>query len=355
MIKRQPTLQDVAAEACVSPQTVTRVLNNPTLVSERTRLKVLGAMNRLNYVPNRSAQALAGKLTPTLGMVSTSLAFHATSQIASFVKKYAAKRGYQVVITMFEEWNHLVLQAALNEFRAQRINRIVLCLPIERYDAEKLVADNPDMLCIFLDVPPTAKVSYVGFHYCDGTVRSVNHLLELGHRKFGLLTGPEISISARLRLACWRETLCQANIIDMDSEYGDWSARSGWIKAIHLFARNPDITAILVANDQMALGVMSALRKMKKRIPQDVSVIGYDDTLDSQYFYPALTTVAQNFDLLGKRVVHHMLAMEDQEKKSITELLPTTLVIRESTASPVETTYPSSLVEQLKILIEQYT
>ncbi|ANS43754.1 LacI family DNA-binding transcriptional regulator [Serratia inhibens] len=353
MNKRQATLEDVAKQAGVSQQTVSRVLNNPDIVSERTRNNVLGAMNTLNYVPNRSAQILAGKTLPTFGLLTTSLALHAPSQIASSFKHHAESVGYQVAISMLKTGQLNVLQSALNEFRAQKINSVVMSLPLEKADAETLARDNPDIRQLFLDVPPAAEVCHLGFLHSDGTASSVNLLLELGHRKFGLLAGPESSISARLRLACWRDTLYQAGIAETDTEYGDWSANSGWVKTVELFSRHPDITAMLVASDQMALGVISALRQLNKRIPQDVSVIGYDDTPDSQYFHPALTTVRQDFDLIGKRAVTHLLSMENQPQEAFNDLLPTTLVIRQSTGKPDAAGSESALVRQLKALVQQ--
>lgn len=353
MNKRQATLEDVAKEAGVSQQTVSRVLNNPDIVSERTRNKVLGAMNMLNYVPNRSAQILAGKTLPTFGLVTTSLALHAPSQIASSFKHHAEQEGYQVAISMLKNGQLNVLQSALSEFSAQKINSVVMSLPLEKNDAETLAQDNPHMQLLFLDVPPAAGVCHLGFLHSDGTASSVNLLLGLGHKKFGLLAGPESSISARLRLACWRDALYQAGIPEQDAVYGDWSANSGWVTTIELFSRHPDITAILVASDQMALGVISALRQLNKRIPQDVSVIGYDDTPDSQYFHPALTTVRQDFDLIGKRAVAHLLNMARQPQTVFNDLLPTALVIRHSTGKPDDTHSENPLIGQLKALVQQ--
>lgn len=353
MNKRQATLEDVAKAAGVSQQTVSRVLNNPDIVSERTCNKVLSAMNTLNYVPNRSAQILAGKTLPTFGLLTTSLALHAPSQIASSFKHHAEKVGYQVAISMLKDGQLNVLQTALSEFSAQKINSVMMSLPLEKTEAETLAQDNPHMQLLFLDVPPAAGVCHLGFLHNDGTASSVNLLLSLGHEKFGLLAGPESSISARLRLACWRDALCKAGVLERDVEYGDWSASSGWVKTIELFSRHPDITAMLVASDQMALGVISALRHLNRRVPQDVSVIGYDDTPDSQYFHPALTTVRQDFDLIGQRAVTHLLNRMNSPQTVFTDLLPTTLMIRESTAQPAVTGAEDPLIRQLKALVQQ--
>jgi len=180
MVKRQATLEDVAALAGVSQQTVSRVLNNPGIVSARTQEKVLDAMARLSYVPNRSAQLLAGKALPTLGLITTSLNLHAPSQIAAAVKIHAAARGYQVVISMAETLELPAIRAILDEFRAQNLDRAIISLPLEKEDAERLAAGHPEMQCLFLDVPPDAGVHHLGFDHRDGSRSSIEHLWAWG-------------------------------------------------------------------------------------------------------------------------------------------------------------------------------
>lgn len=348
MVKRQATLEDVAALAGVSQQTVSRVLNNPGIVSARTQEKVLDAMARLSYVPNRSAQLLAGKALPTLGLITTSLNLHAPSQIAAAVKIHAAARGYQVVISMAETLELPAIRAILDEFRAQNLDRAIISLPLEKEDAERLAAGHPEMQCLFLDVPPDAGVHHLGFDHRDGSRSSIEHLWALGHRRFALLAGPMGSVSARLRLGSWQETLAGLGAEDAPTAHGDWSASSGWTQAMALLRQAPDITAMLVANDQMALGALHALHQSGRRVPQDLSVIGYDDTPDSQFFLPALTTVAQDFDLLGERAVQHALALDPSQAHFIDELLPTALVLRQSTAARRTLDARERRIEQVK-------
>ncbi len=123
----------------------------------------------------------------------------------------------------------------------------------------------------------------------------------------GLLAGPESSVSARLRLASWREALHCLNIARSTTVFGDWSAASGWQKTFELLHLQPRISAIVVANDQMALGVLSALAQLNRSGSQAVSVTGYDDTADSLYFQPPLTTVAQD-SICWARAVERLIA-----------------------------------------------
>jgi DNA-binding LacI/PurR family transcriptional regulator len=152
MQRRSATLEDVAREAGVSQQTVSRVLNNPDVVSERTRDKVIRAMQALRYVPNRSAQLLAGKSAPSIGLITASLTL--PSQIAAAVKSYAGLHQLEVSIAMPVQVDYPSLQARLNEFRAQHIRGAIISLPLESSLAERLVVENPDIACLFLDVSP---------------------------------------------------------------------------------------------------------------------------------------------------------------------------------------------------------
>ncbi|KAA9001422.1 LacI family DNA-binding transcriptional regulator [Affinibrenneria salicis] len=351
MKKRLATLDDVAKTAGVSQQTVSRVLNSPARVAERTRHKVMQAMHSLNYVPNRSAQLLAGKASTALGLISASLTLHAPSQIAAAIKSHAEACQLQVAMAMLKNPDSAALQSALNEFRAQNIRGVIVSLPLEGGVAEQLAGENPDMACLFLDVPPDSDVSCLRFDHYDGTSACVNHLWQLGHRDFGLLAGPESSISARLRLACWRDALHALGVSNALTEFGDWSASSGWEKTFALISANPRISAIVVANDQMALGVLSALHQLKRVGAESVSVTGYDDTPDSQFFQPALTTVAQDFELLGKRAVANLRHLLERPEQRVRELLPTRLVIRQSTWPRGAQAPRDEVIEQLKRLV----
>ncbi|BAE75027.1 Lactose operon repressor [Sodalis glossinidius str. 'morsitans'] len=204
MKHKNATLDDVARHAGVSYQTVSRVLNGSAHVADATRARVNEAIRTLNYVPNRMAQQLAGKRGCTLGLITASLGFHAPSQIASAIKGVAGQRGFSVLIAMADPQHEIGLQDALNELKAQRVERVIINLPLAAESAAAIVADNSELVCLFLDVPTDAGVFHVMFNPGDGTRASVDHLYRLGHRHFALLAGPQDSVSARLRLDSWR-------------------------------------------------------------------------------------------------------------------------------------------------------
>ncbi|WP_312383762.1 LacI family DNA-binding transcriptional regulator [Atlantibacter subterraneus] len=345
MTRRVATLDDVARAAGVSLQTVSRVLNSPNKVAARTQDAVHKAMRELHYVPNRSAQLLAGKVLPAIGLISASLTLHAPSQIAASVKTHAQARGLDVSIAMLNQADYGALQAALAECRAQNIGGAIVNLPLESAMAEQLARDNPDIHCLFLDVPPDSDVASLLFDHQQGCRAIVDHLWGLGHREFGFLAGPESAISARLRLHAWRDALHRNGGHQAITAFGDWSAGNGFIRTVEMLAQQPTLSAIVVANDQMALGVLSALAQLDRR---EISVTGYDDTPDSQYFQPALTTVAQDFRLLGERAVALLAEPARRHHR-----LPTRLIVRQSTAPKASAAPRDTLIAQIKALARQ--
>ncbi|TKI06717.1 LacI family DNA-binding transcriptional regulator [Martelella alba] len=332
MKPKNATLEDVARHAGVSYQTVSRVLNQSSRVADATRSRVEQAMRELNYVPNRLAQQLAGKPTYTLGLVTASLSWHAPSQIASAVRQSARACGYNVLIAMPDEAEEDALQAALNELKGQRVDGIIINLPLEGERAEAVSRFNDDIPCLFLDVPPQARVPHVMFDPNDGTRASVEYLLSLGHRRFGLLSGPDSSISARLRRQSWLTTLAAHGLTPVCSAQGDWSPESGYRCALNMLRASEAATALLVGNDQMALGVLSASAQLGIGVPDQMSVIGYDDTRDSAFYLPPLSTVSQDFTVLGQQAVDSIIGTLRSGDPMASVMLPTRLIARRSTA-----------------------
>lgn len=348
------TLYDVARLAGVSYQTVSRVINDAEHVSTRTREKVQQAMAELHYVPNRGAQQLAGKRTRTLGLITTDLALHAPSQIVSAVKSRAAEQGASVLISMVEEAQQC--HAAVQELLSQRVEALLVNVPLDDRHAEQLQKVALPVPVLFLDVAPSAQVNSLVFNAGQGAELGVEHLLSMGHQDIALLSGPDSSVSARARLAGWKSSLARAGLEAAAVVFGDWSAASGYEKG-HLLlsgARLPD--AILVANDQMALGVMRACAEKGIAVPGQISVVGFDDTADSAWFSPPLTTVRQAFREAGERSVEWLLSPTGAEECWQVQL-PVTLIARHSsaprTADRVDREEFAQQLRQLALLAEK--
>lgn len=331
MKSKSATLEDVARHAGVSYQTVSRVLNKSANVSEATRHKVEKSIELLRYVPNRLAQQLVRKQTQTVGLVTISLALHAPSQVAAAVKRYANVEGYQVLISMIDESVNHSVQDSINELKSQLVSKVIINVPLEAEQAQKIATDNDDIVCLFLDVDPYSSVFNVSFNPADGTHASVKYLYELGHREIALLAGPASSVSAQLRLKSWIETLKGYGLEPASMIRGNWDAQSGYAGALQMLRETPQFSAVLVANDQMALGVLSAFHQHQISIPGEKSVIGYDDTYESSFFYPALTTVSLDLDLQGKEAVRRILDSGEDNAVRMSSILPARLVVRQST------------------------
>ena len=194
----------------------------------------------------------------------------------------------------------------------------------------------------------------VSFNPADGTRASVKYLYEMGHREIALLAGPESSVSAKLRLKSWLETLEGYGLQPVTVIRGNWDAQSGYAGALQMLRETPNFTAVLVGNDQMALGVLSAFHQHQVPIPGEKSVIGYDDTYESSFFYPALTTVSLDLDLQGKEAVRRLLDSGDHETSHTSSILPARLVVRHSTGPKTEPGKDlQSIAEQLRALAHQ--
>jgi len=224
-------------------------------------------------------------------------------------------------------------------------------VPLEDEQAESLQAQAVPVPVLFLDVSPTARVHSLVFDAGQGAALGAQHLLALGHQRIALLGGPQRSVSARARLAGWLSTLATAGVEPCAIAEGDWSAASGYEKGHQLLAGAMLPQAILVANDQMALGVMRACADKGISVPGQLSVVGFDDTTDSAWFTPPLTTIRQAFREAGLRSVEWLLAQQGIVGQAPAQTrLPVSLIERHSTAREGIPQSSEELAQQLKSL-----
>lgn len=351
---KQVTLYDVAEHAGVSYQTVSRVVNQADHVSAKTREKVEAAMAELNYIPNRVAQQLAGKQTPLIGVATANLALHAPSQIVAAIKSRADKSGASVVIAMVERNGVEACKAAVHNLLTQRVTGLIVNYPLDENDAIAVAASCGNVPVLFLDVSDQSPINSIIFSHDDGARLGVEHLVEHGHQRIALLAGPHSSVSARLRLAGWHKYLAHYQLQPIAETEGDWGAMSGFQQTLQMLNDGTIPTAILVANDQMALGAMRAISEFGLRVASDISVIGYDDTEDSACYIPPLTTIRQDFSLLGKTSVDKLVQLSGGEPATNNQLLPVSLIQRKTVQPPNNhTTSPEVLADSLIQLARQ--
>lgn len=155
---------------------------------------------------------------------------------------------------MIDESVNQSIRDSINELKSQRVDKVIINVPLETEQAQKIAADNDDIVCLFLDVDPYSSVFNVSFNPADGTRASVKYLYEMGHREIALLAGPDSSVSAKLRLKSWLETTDGYGLKPVTVLHGNWDAQSGYAGALQMLRETPNFSAVLVGNDQMALG-----------------------------------------------------------------------------------------------------
>lgn len=325
-------MADVAALAGVSSQTVSRVANNRSNVEEETRQRVLSAMRVLGYRPNTAARALVTGQFRTLGLISSTLGTFGNARTVEAVTRAAQRAGYTVNMVAVETRTERAVHEAFGRLTMQAVDGIVLI--------EAQILDTPA-----LRLPPGVPVVVAGgdaghHHAMVDTDQSLGarlvtrHLLDLGHETVWHVSGPEDSYAARHRAASWHATLKEAGAAVPPVLYGDWSAAGGHEAGRHL-ARRPGVTAIFAANDQMAIGVLRALAQAGRRVPEDVSVAGFDGLDEAAFLSPPLTTVRQDFDAVAERIVSLMIdQIATGPAPASAVLVPPRLVVRESTGTP---------------------
>ncbi|MEU7745005.1 LacI family DNA-binding transcriptional regulator [Nonomuraea sp. NPDC049158] len=325
-------MADVAAMAGVSSQTVSRVVNNRSNVEEETRQRVLSAMRVLGYRPNTAARALVTGQFRTLGLISFGLGSFGNARTVDAVTKAAQRAGYTVNMIAVESQTERAVHEAFDQLTVQAVDGIVV-IEAQILDTPALRLP-PDVPVVMADGDVSLRHPMVDTDQALGARLVTRHLLGLGHETVWHVAGPEDSYAARRRAESWHATLKEADAAVPQMLFGDWSAASGY-EAGRVLARRPGVTAVFAANDQMALGVMRAMIQAGRRIPDDVSIVGFDDIEESAYLSPSLTTVRQDFDVLAERIVSLMIdQIETGTAPAATAFVAPQLIVRESTGAP---------------------
>ncbi|MEE1811009.1 LacI family DNA-binding transcriptional regulator [Streptomyces sp. BE133] len=324
-------MADVAWVAGVSSQTVSRVSNGFPGVNEETRQRVLAAMKELGYRPNSAARALKRGDFRTIGVITFTLSTTGNVRTLEAIATSAAQEGYSVTLLPVAVPTQDEVRGAFSRLGELAVDAVIVIMEVHLLDSASLSLP-PHVKIVVADSDAGDRYAVVDTDQAGGTRDAVLHLLDLGHRTVWHLAGPETSYAAQRRTDAWRRTLEEAGRMPPPLVRGDWSAESGYRAGLHL-AEQSDCTAVFAANDQMALGLLRALHERGRKVPQDVSVIGFDDIPESGSFLPPLTTVHQDFAEVGRRCVESALRQVRQgEAERGTTLVPTRLVVRDSTA-----------------------
>jgi DNA-binding LacI/PurR family transcriptional regulator len=324
-----PVMADVATRAGVSHQTVSRVLNDHPNVRAETRSRVLAAIRELDYRPNSAARTLVTRRSQTLGVVSFDTTLYGPASMLYGIEQAARNADYFVSIVSLRSMDRGSLLEAVGRLRDQTVEGVVVIAPqTSAAGALAQAADGVPLVGAGCGI--TEQVPMVAIDQVAGGAAATRHLLELGHRTVAHVAGPSSWFDAVGRAQGWRSALVAAGAPVPEILPGDWSARSGYAAGQQI-AADPEVTAVFCANDHMALGLLRALHEAGRRVPDDISVVGFDDIPEASYFTPPLTTVRQDFGQLGRRSLELLVGrLTGTSGPPGHVLIPPELVVRSS-------------------------
>jgi DNA-binding LacI/PurR family transcriptional regulator len=327
--RRSPTMHDVAARAGVSHQTVSRVLNGFASIRPDTRDRVQEAIAELGYRRNLAARTLATNRSRAIGVLAPVGSDHGPTSTVQAIEAAARMAGYHPLVTTTPSDRQSVL-SSIGFLLDQAVEALVVIAPQARV-LEALRERDLAVPIMTLQSLLTDSVTAVSVDQEQGARLAVQHLVDLGHRRIQHLAGPLEFFEADARRNAYDSTLAAAGIPTLPVFLGDWTAEAGTRAAADI---DEATTAVFSANDQMALGLISGLAARGRRVPQDVSIVGFDDVPESRYYLPALTTVRQDFAQIGRLAVESLIRqIEGREAEPAPPVEPV-LIIRDSTAPP---------------------
>lgn len=336
-------MEDVAARAGVSHQTVSRVLNSPERVRASTRERVNQAIEELGYRRNRAARTLATARSSTIGILTVGNAHFGPSSTVLAIESAARSRGYFVSVSSLESADAGAAQSALGQLVDQGVDGIIVVAPL--LDVADLVERTALAIPVVVaaanpQAEPTGRLRYVCVDQCAGARLAVEYLIGLGHRRIAHVSGPGTWIDASERLAEFRRVLNRPDLDGVEYPADGWAASDGYAVGLEraeeiLSDHGP--TAIFAANDYIAQGLLRAFWERGVSVPHDVSVIGFDDVESSAFFVPSISTVRQPFELLGQAAMEALAEVQEGEapiRGRFEAVLEPELIVRGSCAPP---------------------
>jgi LacI family transcriptional regulator len=325
------TIHDVAARAGVSVATVSRVLNRKDLVREATTRDVLAAAKSLRYVPNVAARSLSIRRTNTIGVVLPDVHGEYFSEVIRGIDVDARREGYHILVSGSHSDSSEML--AVIEAMRGRVDGLIVMAPDMPASAlrEQFAIDTPVVLL------NTADDAHDGITIDNhGGARSMmQHLASLGHKQIAFVKGPSNNADARERLRGYRHAMRAIAAPFMHEIDGDFTERSGHDAGLQIAAMDARPTAVFAANDSMAVGVMSAMTERGIVVPDQMSVVGFDDIPIAHYVVPPLTTIRVDIAEVGRRSFALVCdAIREGSRPKRQECIGTTIVVRKSSAPP---------------------
>jgi len=337
---RRPTIKQVAKATGVSTQTVSRVINDRPDVARETRERVLKTIDELGYRPSALARSLIQQRSYTLGVVTAGLRYIGPSRTLSGITAAAEEAGYSLLLKELSHFDADDIVPIFHALLSRHVDGIIWAVPEvgENRNWISTPPIDPKAPIVYVTMEPKENIPAVSVDNYLGGRMAMSHLLEQGYRNIGHISGPMDWWEARQRMLAWKDALSESGMEVRDEHWaeGDWSSASGVQGIERLLEQYPNMDAIFVGNDQMALGVMQVAYQKGLRIPKDLGIVGFDDIPESAFFSPPLTTIEQDQYAMGKVALEEMITiiesgwkgLDTVESKSV--ILPPTLVVRQS-------------------------
>jgi LacI family transcriptional regulator len=332
------TIRDIARLCNVSTQTVSRVINNRPDVAKKTREAVEKVIAQMGYQPSALARSLVQQHSYTLGLIIAGLRYIGVSQTLNGITEQCEESNYALMIKELPRFDTSNLMPIIEALIAHQVEGIIFAAPEINGNVYIAQSQLPAMCppIVFLKSQPSTNYTTIGIDNYGGAKTAVEYLLSLGRRNISLISGPLEWLEARQRRQAWEDTLRAAGMTVADHHWsaGNWSSAGGEAAFAELIQKYPQMDAVFVSNDQMALGVLHYAYTQGIHVPNDLAVVGFDDMAEAAYFSPALTTVRQPLRELGILAVQTLLAQIEGDPMPFSGnvmTLPTELVIRDST------------------------
>ena len=330
-------IHDVAARASVSIATVSRTINHIATVDEALAARVWKAIEELNYTPNRQARALVSGKSRLLGLIVSEITNPFFPELIQEFEKVAVERGYEVLIGS-TNYNPRTMEGCVRRMLERKVEGVaVMTFGMEQGMLDRFAVLEVPLVCV--DRAPNLPGNAVlTIDYRAGILEGVQHLARLGHSRLAFIAGPQTLYSAKARRTAFLDSLCT---VGMDANpawivEADHTLEGGRDAMTRLLEQAELPTAIMCSNDMTAIGVQHALFAANLRVPDDMSIIGFDDIHLAEYTIPPLTTVRMSCQELAQRAVKSMLSylQNDTGPRSEEGHISTSLIVRQTTGVP---------------------
>ena len=338
MSRKRVTIKEVARVAGVSTQTVSRVINARPDVAANTREHVQTIITQLGYRPSNIARSLIRGQSSSLAVVSYGISFYGPSLLLAGIQEAAEQAGYSLMFKVLSDSETYDAENILQDILSYHADGILWAVPDigQNRDWIQQALPNFSIPIVFLNGQPRPNLVTATIDNKYGGCMATRHLIEQGRQNIGIITGPMAWWEARQRELGWRQALAENGHVVNESYIanGDWSPGSGERCIRMLLEWHPEMDAVFICNDQMALGAMKVAHQMGQQIPQDLAIVGYDNIPESPYFTPGLSTVRQGITEMGHRGVKRLLEMINNGDHTLPPIvLQPELIIRESSVN----------------------